>query len=259
MPDAPAATALICEDPGQQQWAHDLAAQLNIPFLADASTSELVVAVTADRLELRRTEEKNQGPVSVDFTSGMLRYRMQFGGGRKEPLARAVGLKANRCPLVLDATAGLGRDGFMLASLGCRVMMMERSPVLAALLADGLRRGVLVPGLRDIMARITVTAVDCLTLPPLSPAPDVIYLDPMYPHRTKSALVKKEMRLIRSLVGEDSDASELLDWALRHRTARVVVKRPKGAETLGPAKPSTGINSKNSRFDIYLPGPARSA
>ncbi|MFH1217204.1 MAG: class I SAM-dependent methyltransferase [Pseudomonadota bacterium] len=257
MPDSHAGTALICEAPNRRQWALDLAEHLNIPFPTDASGYELVLAVTAERLELRRSGEKTQGPVYVDFTSGMLRYRMQFGGGRKEPLARAVGLKSNRCPLVLDATAGLGRDSFMLASLGCRVIMMERSPVLAALLEDGLQRAAQIPELSDILVRITLTAADCLTLPPLSPPPDVIYLDPMYPHRTKTALVKKEMRLVRSLVGEDSDASELLDWALQHRTARVVVKRPKGAETLGSGKPSTVITSKNSRFDVYLPGTAK--
>lgn len=60
----------------------------------------------------------------------------------------------------------------------------------------------------------------------LSPAPDVVYLDPMYPHRQKSALVKKEMRVFQSLVGNDDDADSLLIPAMTIAKRRVVVKRP---------------------------------
>ncbi|HEY3487658.1 MAG TPA: class I SAM-dependent methyltransferase, partial [Gammaproteobacteria bacterium] len=82
--------------------------------------------------------------------------------------------------------------------------------------------------------------------------PDVIYMDPMYPQRGKSALVKKEMRYTRALVGEDADAGELLAIALNVARRRVVVKRPKGAETLTDLKPNTTIASKNTRYDIYI-------
>ncbi|MBU0909374.1 MAG: class I SAM-dependent methyltransferase [Proteobacteria bacterium] len=252
MPETTAKIALVCEDDQHKDQAEKLAAQLTIPVLGDMGACDFLLAVTGDRLELRQTDAHAPGPVFVDFTSGALRYRRQFGGGRKEALARAVGLKANRCPSVLDATAGLGRDSFILASLGCRVLLVERSAIIAALLEDGLARAARDPELAAIVARMRIIHADCLTLNHLAPAPDVIYLDPMYPHRSKSALVKKEMRLVRALVGDDSDACLLLDWALSHQGVRVVVKRPQGAPTLDDRKPAFVINGKNSRFDIYL-------
>ncbi len=104
---------------------------------------------------------------------------------------------------MVDATAGLGRDAFVLAALGCQVQMLERNPVVAALLDDGLRRGYLDaeigPWLRE---RLTLLHASSLTaLVAIEPRPEVVYLDPMYPHRQKSALVKKEMRVFQSLVG----------------------------------------------------------
>ena len=254
MSDPAVRIALLCADQLLTTQAAALAATLAIPLVTGEEDCDFLLVLTGDRLELRQAGARTPGPVFVDFAAGALHYRRRFGGGRKEPLARAVGLKANRCPLVLDATAGLGRDSFILASLGCRVLMLERSPIIAALLADGLRRAAHAPELAAIAARMSVTCVDCLTLGQLAPVPDVIYLDPMYPHRTKSALVKKEMRLVRAVVGDDRDASLLFDWAVSREAARVVVKRPQGAPTLGSAKPSAVIPGKNSRFDIYLTG-----
>lgn len=245
--------ALLCEDHNKTTLAGNLAADLGIPYASDSEGFDFLLVVTETRLELRQNNRPAPGPIFVDFSSPALDYRRQRGGGRKEPLAKAVGLKANRCPTVLDATAGLGRDSFMLASMGCRVHMMERSAIVAALLKDGISRAKTIPELADIMGRITITESNSYQLDSLPFPPDVIYLDPMYPHRTKSALVKKEMRLVRALVGDDHDASDLLSWALSHQGFRVVVKRPKGATLLLPTPlPSFVIKSKNSRFDVYL-------
>ncbi len=82
--------------------------------------------------------------------------------------------------------------------------------------------------------------------------PDVVYLDPMYPHKKKSALVKKEMRVFQSLVGADLDADALFAPAYELATKRVVVKRPDYAEFLGGAKPSMAIETKKNRFDVYV-------
>jgi 16S rRNA (guanine1516-N2)-methyltransferase len=82
--------------------------------------------------------------------------------------------------------------------------------------------------------------------------PDVIFLDPMYPHREKSALVKKEMRFIRLLAGDDQDSAALLKAALAKAKQRVVVKRPKLAPPLSGPEPSFTISSKKNRFDVYL-------
>jgi 16S rRNA (guanine1516-N2)-methyltransferase len=254
MSDPAVRIALLCADQLLTTQAAALAATLEIPLVTGDEGCDFLLVLTGDRLELRQAGTRAPGPVFVDFAAGALHYRRRFGGGRKEPLARAVGLKANRCPLVVDATAGLGRDSFILAALGCRVMMLERSPLIAALLADGLQRAARDPQLAAIAARMQVTRVDCLNIAQLDPRPDVIYLDPMYPHRTKSALVKKEMRLVRAVVGDDPDAALLLGWALRQKAPRVVVKRPQDAPALGSARPAAVIPGKNSRFDIYLPG-----
>ncbi len=245
--------ALLCEDHTKTTLADNLAADLGIPIASAPEGFEFLLVITETRLELRQNAHPASGPLFVDFSSSTLRYRRERGGGRKEPLAKAVGLKANRCPTVLDATAGLGRDSFMLASMGCHVHMLERSAIVAALLKDGIRRAESIPELNDIMGRITIEATNSYSLTTLPLFPDVIYLDPMYPHRSKSALVKKEMRLVRALVGDDHDASELLSWALSHQGVRVVVKRPKGAaRLLDHPPPSFVIKSKNSRFDVYL-------
>jgi len=193
--------------------------------------------------------------LSTDFLHGNTGYRRLHGGGIHQPLARAVGIKPNHRPSIVDATAGLGIDGFILASLGCNVTMIERSPVMGALLADGLERAAGAPATKDIAGRIHLllgNAREIITTLPEPPA--AIYLDPMYPHRHGSALNKQEMRIIRRLVGEDQDAAALLETALDTAANRVVVKRPKGAPELNSRHASHAITMKNSRFDVYLTG-----
>jgi len=216
------------------------------------------------RLELHLAKENDIPPIYADFRSPSFKYRLTRGGGRKQALARAIGLKHNAAPLVFDATAGLGRDGFVMAALGCQVIMCERSEVIHALLEDGLRRAAQDPEYKIICRRITlycgpsqkVLSKICQTR-----RPDVIYLDPMFPHRQKSALVKKEMRALRAVVGDDQDSNELLQKVLQEatrqhdngRTQRVVCKRPAQAPILGgPPKPDFAITTKKHRFDVYL-------
>jgi 16S rRNA (guanine1516-N2)-methyltransferase len=218
------------------------------------SDLSLLLHLGTERLELR--EMKNQiGPVYVDFDAKQLNYRRRYGGGRKQPLAKAIGLKHGAMPTVLDATAGLGRDAFILASLGCYVQMVERSPVIAALLYDGLQRAQLNSEIGSLVSEHLQLVHDDAQhwLSQLSEIQrfDVIYLDPMYPHRHKAALSKKEMWLFRRMVGDDLDAATLLQTALVHAKQRVVVKRPKWAPHLDELKPTFEINSEKTRFDIY--------
>ena len=81
---------------------------------------------------------------------------------------------------------------------------------------------------------------------------DVVYLDPMFPHRKKSALVKKEMRVFQQLLGSDDDADSLLAPARELAGKRVVVKRPAYAEPLADVPPAMAITSKKHRFDVYI-------
>ena len=153
---------------------------------------------------------------------------------------------------MLDATAGLGRDAFVLATLGCKVTLMERMPIVAALLEDGLARASLSAEVNDITKNMQLHYGSSIENMDVATPPDVIYLDPMYPHKKKSALVKKEMRIFQSLVGSDDDADNLLAPALKLAKYRVVVKRPSYAPPLAGKTPSTTIKMKKNRFDVYV-------
>lgn len=208
---------------------------------------------TAERLELHCLPLG--GPLYVDFVGGALGYRRRQGEGRKQPLARALGLKGNICPEVLDATAGLGRDAFVLASLGCNVLLIEQSSIIAALLKDGLERAHQASETAPIAARMKLLQANSIPwMARLSAenSPEIVYLDPMYPERSKSALVKKEMRFLCTLAGKGEDAPLLLQAALACARQRVVVKRPRLAPAVEGPIPSFTVKSKNTRFDIYL-------
>lgn len=215
----------------------------------------MALVLTAERLELRKQNEPKLGAIFVDFVGGAMAHRRRFGGGRGEAVAKAVGIKKDYLPDVVDATAGLGRDAFVLAALGCHVRMVERNPVVAALLDDGLQRGYrdaeIGPWLRE---RLTLLHASSMTaLRDITPPPDVVYLDPMFPHKQKSALVKKEMRVFQSLVGADDDADALLEPARALAKKRVVVKRPDYAPPLAGVPAQSMLETKSHRFDFYLP------
>jgi 16S rRNA (guanine1516-N2)-methyltransferase len=214
----------------------------------------MALVLTPERLELRKRDEPKLGAIYVDFVAGAMAHRRKFGGGRGEAVAKAVGIKGSYLPDVVDATAGLGRDAFVLASIGCKVRMLERNPVVAALLDDGLQRAYADAEIGGwLQERLTLLHASSLTaLSAIQPAPDVVYLDPMFPHRQKSALVKKEMRVFQSLVGEDLDADGLLVPACQLAKKRVVVKRPDYAPPLANQPPQASINTKNHRFDLYV-------
>ncbi len=209
-------------------------------------------------LSLHKRDEPKLDGISVDFVSGAVAHRRKFGGGRGQSIAKAVGLKQGVTPTVVDGTAGLGRDAFVLASLGCKVIMVERHPVVAALLEDGLRRAYedaeIGEWMRDLMSLFHGSSISALADAAQASGTeiDVVYLDPMYPHREKSALVKKEMRVFQTLVGADLDADGLLAPAMALATKRVVVKRPDYAEDLDGVKPSMVIATKKNRFDVYV-------
>ncbi len=251
-------TIVAAESERESGMASHLAEILKLPLVPAADCScGLLLLVTRERLELRPQGPGATGSVYVDFTAGRAAHRRRFGGGVSQPLARAAGLKRGWRPRVLDATAGMGRDGFVLAALGCELTLLERSPVIWALLEDGVRRARAAedPELRAIAQRMIVRHADAIRyLERLSErdAPDVVYLDPMYPHRRKSARVKKEMSLFRALVGDDPDSEALLQAARGRAGYRVVVKRPTQAGYLGDASPTMSIESPNTRYDVYV-------
>lgn len=244
------------ESQQQQAAAEHLAQQLNLICLpASSAGNELLLNYTPDYLEMRDAE--HQVAIHIDFIAGALAHRRQYGGGKNQPLGKAVGLKPGITPSVLDATAGLAKDAFVLATLGCPVVMIERSPYVAALIQDAIQRAAdddtFTPLLQHGFELINTNAVDYLPTLADNRKPDVIYLDPMYPEKQKSALVKKNMQILQKLLGHDADTEQLLNAARRCARKRVVVKRPKGAACIGHSKPAFEVASKNTRYDVYLP------
>jgi 16S rRNA (guanine1516-N2)-methyltransferase len=229
--------------------AEQLASQLALTLQpADDSLNQLWLSEQGLALNMPALGK----PFCIDFSSGKYDHRRKFGGGRGQPLAKAVGLKQGQNPSVIDATAGFARDAFVLASLGCTVTMLEQNAIMAALLADALSRATQNADIADITARMQIHHSNAIAfLTENSITADVIYMDPMYPTREKSALVKKDMQLLHQLAGADTEGAELLAIARQKAGKRVVVKRPKGAEFVGEQKPSASIQSKNTRFDIY--------
>ncbi|MEZ9655606.1 class I SAM-dependent methyltransferase [Vibrio splendidus] len=250
---------LICEDATQIEHLNDLATRWN---LSHDENSDFALVLTSERLELRKVDEPKLGAIFVDLVGGAVGHRRKFGGGKGQAIAKAAGLNKGATPTILDGTAGLGRDAFVLASLGCKVQMVERHPVVAALLDDGLQRAQQDPDIggwvterMKLIHASSHDALDKLSEDPNFEQPDVVYLDPMYPHpenKKKSALVKKEMRVFQSLVGADMDADALLQPALKLASKRVVVKRPDYAAWLDGQKPSMAIETKKNRFDVYV-------
>lgn len=198
---------------------------------------------------------QNVEPTSlvVDFVGGAVGHRFRSGEGRGQPLAKAAGFASGVTPEVVDATAGLGRDAFFLASLGARVTLIERSAQMHALLLDGLERARAEGGrYAETVARMTLLHGDsCLLLPELKP--QVVLVDPMHPPRGNTALVKKEMRQIREIVGMDADSVHLMQVALEAAQCRVVLKWPLRAEPMaGVRRPSHQIIGKSTRYDVFV-------
>lgn len=251
----------VCADPPHkaplQQRADAIANDLSIPKTRLGEPNcDLLLAVTRDRLELRVIEGETDlvggHAVYADLTS----IDTTSPAGRKldMPLLKAVGIKkgeANR-PRVIDCTAGLGEDAWLLASHGCTVTAIERQPIIAAMLGDAIRRASnLKPQIAQGLALKSGNAIDKLTD---APAADAIVIDPMFPLGRK-AKERKPMRVLRMLAGDDNDADALLAAAIATGAHRVCVKRPLHAPAIDhiqrPA-PDVVYKGKAMRFDVYL-------
>ena len=190
------------------------------------------------------------GP-KTDFATGRFGYRAaRFG--QSEPLLRAVGSSQSRPLNIVDATGGLGHDGFLLAASGARVTLIERSPVMFAQLERAVADARRNDDLAEIAERMTILHGDSRDLLRTINA-DVFYVDPMHPERKKSALVKEPMRLLRGVVGDDPDSAELIQIALQYSPGRVVVKWPaKAALPNGIPQPSHELGSRTTRYCVFL-------
>jgi 16S rRNA (guanine1516-N2)-methyltransferase len=237
-------------------------AQLPLPRFQDLdsipSLYDHVLWVTREGLALGPRDAKPAAATRVDFLDGTLQYRVRTSG-KRQGLGKAVGLDKASGISVLDATAGLGRDALVLAALGCEVSLMERSPLVHALLEDGLARARRdgPPELRAVLARMTLLEGDsrerfaAIARGEL-PRPDVIYLDPMFPPRSKSASVKKDIALLHTLLGSEEDFPALLAAALPCAKHRVVVKRPGSKSDANLPRPAFTVPGKAAHFEVYV-------
>ena len=249
--------AVICADKRQKIRAAALAAQYQCPCRAQfAPEDEIGLLVHADYLSLQQNLPQ-AGEVLVDFVSGKLAHRRLYGGGKKQPLARALGLHKKSHSHIFDATGGWGRDAWVLACLGATVTLSEQQALLVTLLEDGLARAKQDNDTQAIAERLCVLQGNSIeNLATEQWALDAIYLDPMYPKRQKSAAVKKDMQLLQALYADNNQLEQnnqqLLLSALQYPCQRVVVKRPLQAPFLAEKQPQTQIKSKNTRYDVYF-------
>lgn len=251
----PPSNCIVCSNKSRIEQANVLAAILDVALFNERNSDyDLQLCFDNDHVELFDTALNTA--IHVDFIEGALAHRQQFGGGRGQAIAKAVGLKQGNTPSVLDITAGLARDAYILACLGCKITLVEQSPVLYSLIEDGIRRGLTEPASADVLKNFMnlVNADSILYMDHIDKEtrPDVIYIDPMYPERKKSALVKKDMQILQHLLGKDENPELLLKAAIKHAGKRVVIKRPIHAEAVGEIKPSTSISSKKTRYDVYI-------
>ncbi len=225
-----------------------------ITKLEISSQTDYLLYLSANGVELRDNKNRKFTPLRVDFNKGQSRHRRLHGSGKRQLLARAIGLHKHHEQTVLDATAGLGTDAFVLATLGCNITLLERSPVIYALLNDGMKRAEDDLEIAGIIQRMHLHNIDANTfIKALSDTekPDVIFLDPMFPETRKSALSKKAMQIFHEIVGPDHDNEQLLENALLKASRRVVVKRRLRDPLLSFHKPTFNLEGKTARYDVY--------
>lgn len=182
------------------------------------------------------------GEMSFDFEELYRYHQRQNYALSKEPLAKALAIKGSGEKRVIwDATCGTGKDTLLIHHFGAKLTSFERNPAIYLLLKDALRRYPL---------DFNLVFADASTLPAPTERPEVIYYDPMYPAKKKSALARKEMRIFKEIVGEDNDSKAFLEWAMRTATERVVIKRPLEAEPVRE-KPTASYTGKSTRYDMY--------
>jgi 16S rRNA (guanine1516-N2)-methyltransferase len=238
-----AAPHVVAADPDHAAAADRIAARLGLPRLEleawrAGAGGVVVVWCDADGLALRGPDAQGAGPVRPTWPD-----RPRRG---PDPLLRAVG----GWPDVVDATAGWGTDAATLAAAGRRVVLLERHPVLAALLRDAIERsrarGHAAAGrlelIEDDARRWLATATT-----------DVVLLDPMYPGAGAGPRKAEGLHLARHLVGDDLDQAELLAVARQAARRRVVVKRPLRAPPLAGRAPSGSLRGRTVRYDLYAP------
>jgi 16S rRNA (guanine1516-N2)-methyltransferase len=245
--------AVLYQGQGDVLLFQQLAERLGVPLhqsLNSGSYEEFFLTWRDGCLKLLDRELLKKGGLTVEIEPRSGEQR-SWPAPKDGALAQALGRKTRT---VVDATTGWAQDSLHIFRMGYELTCIERSPVMAELLADGFARLAQL----DWMRRLSLEPPQLLQgnaielLANLQSQPDCIYLDPMFPpKRKKSALAKKSMMVLRDLLGDDQDKELLFEAALNAAGKRVVVKSPDYAEPLG-GKPSQSFQGKLLRYDVYL-------
>jgi 16S rRNA (guanine1516-N2)-methyltransferase len=237
-----------------QKKAEALATELKLPLTLHPTNEDYLLILTPLYLGLKKRADETK-PLYIDLLAPTIQFRGRLATLKNESVVRALGLKNNTQPKIIDATGGLLRDSFIIASLGFEITVLERSPIIHALIRDGLERAKQKISAADRIHLIKADAIDWLPNLSLENQPDIIYLDPMFEERKKSALPKKEMLIFHDLVNDEPDAKQLLVQALACAKQRVVVKRARLAPYLSEMVPAYSLKGNSCRFDVYLIAP----
>ncbi len=244
---------IYVEDKRRMEEAVSLSKKINATVVdIEPPKEELVVKYSKDKVALTAD--------GMEMTGDFLRMvkRVEKDRWQHELLVKAARFKDQTEGLTLmDCTAGLGEDSLLLAAAGFNVRLFERNYVIAALLKSGLRRGQKIPELKSAISRMKVyegNSIDELRRikDGAGEVPDVIYLDPMFPGRQKSALIKKKFQLVHQLEGQNMDENDLIQAAIDAHPRKIVIKRPPKGPYLGGIKPGYSIEGKAVRFDCII-------
>ncbi len=255
--------AFCQRDSADPDYAKAIQALLALPQAEEAEPGEFSHLLILDdgglslHSLLSKSGAKGRLPTRVDFRDPALTYR-RHTSGKQQGIAKAVGLNRHDPMHVLDATAGLGKDAFILASLGCRVSMLESSAVIFSLLQDGLLRAAQSqePELTEIIQRMQLNHAPAEIwlqdiLQGRRPRPDVIYLDPMFPPRNKQAAVKRDISLLQEILPPAGDPEILLEAAIACRVKRVVLKQPGSKPSGKHQRASFIVPGKSAYFEVF--------
>lgn len=206
-------------------------------------------------LELIKTENGltlTDGVLTMTGDFEKMLPRLKQSNLEKELLVKAVRIKnCDHTPTVVDATAGMGEDSLLLAAAKNNVKLFEYDPVIAALLSDTINRALTDNRLSEIVRRMQFIPGDSITgIKNISEPIDVIYLDPMFPERAKSGLIKKKFQLLQQLEKPCDNESELLKAAINANPVKIVIKRPLKGPYLCNLKPDYSYSGKAIRYDV---------
>lgn len=242
---------IYCQDPSLLEKCQKLSQKSGLEIhneLLSPASEYTYIAYNDDRLTLYGEDQE----ISADFRRMLPRLKINNLNG--EMIVKACGLKNFQSPpRIVDATAGFGEDSFLLAAKGCTVKLFELDPVIYSLLDDSIIRGMNDSELKDAVSNMSALHMNSIEyLNTAHDDIDIVVLDPMFPKRQKSGLVKKKFQLIHNLEKPCDNEEELLNAAIRAKPKKIVIKRPGKGSYLANVKPTYSIEGKSIRYDIIV-------